>query len=233
MNPEERALDPIVVTAPLRGEYVAVTSPGDKVPSHGTHEWGMTYAYDFIGVHTRPDGDISWHKKSLSDYLLGRVRLTDTFGWGQPIYSPIDGIVRETVNSVKERNRLHFLSDSGLTLLNGLFFSYQHGKVQTLCGNYVIIESDHCCALIAHARTGSIKPAVGDTVCAGDIIAELGHSGNSSAPHLHFQLMDRMDIKSAKGLSCCFASYESNRSGKWQPVRNAIPSKTEVVRFTA
>jgi len=222
---------PIVVTAPLRGEYLALTSPGDKIPSHGTHEWGMTYAYDFICVKENKRGSLTWHAKSVFEYLLWQVKLKDTYGWGEPIYSPINGVVREVVNCVEERNRLHILSDIGLAIFHGLFFSYRNGKIHTLAGNYLIIEGENSCALIAHAKLGSIKPKVGDVVCAGECIAEIGHSGNSSAPHLHFQLMDRIDLKSAKGLPCCFASYEVDRKGEWESVQNSIPTKVEKIRF--
>ena len=226
-------MDSIVVKAPLHGEYIAATSPGDKVPSHGTHEWGMTYAYDFIQVRKNKNDALTWHNKSLSEYFLARVKLSDTFGWGKPIYSPIDGLVRDVFNSVKERNRLHILSDVGYAIYNEIFFSYKRGQIHKLGGNYLIIEGKSCCAFIAHAKTGSIKPKVGDTVVAGELIGEVGHSGNSSAPHLHMQLMDRVDLKSAKGLPCCFERYEVLRNGVWEPIRNSIPTRSEIIRFSA
>nr|MDQ3554291.1 M23 family peptidase [Chloroflexota bacterium] len=41
---------PISVAFPLRGEWVAIISPGDRVPSHGTDMLGQRFAYDFIRV---------------------------------------------------------------------------------------------------------------------------------------------------------------------------------------
>ncbi len=39
-----------------------------------------------------------------------------------------------------------------------------------------------------HMKTGSVAVSVGDAVKCGDLLGYVGSSGNSSAPHLHFQL---------------------------------------------
>ncbi|MGV6816398.1 MAG: hypothetical protein ACWA44_03895 [Thiotrichales bacterium] len=101
-------MEPIVVSPPLRGEWNALNTPGDMVPSHGTYEWGMAYAYDFFRLQKK-NGDAAWHKKSALKYFLGQVKLSDTFGWGEPVYAPIDGVIREVVSSIPERNRLHIV----------------------------------------------------------------------------------------------------------------------------
>ena len=163
--------------------------------------------------------------------MLAQVKLEDTFGWSEPIFAPINGVVREVVDGIKERQRLHPLTDFGLVIKNSVFFSYKRGKVHTLSGNYLIIEGEHCCAFIAHAKTNSIKPKVGDSVTVGDLIAELGHSGNSTAPHLHFQLMDGADIKTAKGLPCCFSNYDVLDDGSWVSKDNGIPTSANLIRF--
>ena len=229
MNKSE-LLEPIVVSPPLKGEWNALNTPGDKVPSHGTYQWGMAYAYDFFRLKKK-NGTATWHKKSMLKYLLGQVKLSDTFGWGEPIYSPIDGVIREVVFNIQERKRLHIFSDIGLALFNSLFFSYQRGKTSELGGNYLIIEGENCCAFFAHIKAGSIKHNVGEPVKAGDFIAEVGHSGNSTIPHLHFQLMDRVDIKSAIGLPCRFSNYEIKVNDVWQRVEFGIPSSKHTIRF--
>lgn len=94
--------------------------------------------------------------------------------------------------------------------VNCIYFKFLSG---------IAIIKDH----VAHTKTGSIKHNVGDTDRAGDYIAAVGHSGNSSVPHLHFQLMNRVDIKSAKGLPCCFSSHETNINDLWEKVECGIP----------
>lgn len=57
-------------------------------------------------------------------------------------------------------------------------------------GNYVVIEhkmSDtRYLTLYAHLRKGSLKVVSGQKVSRGEQLAELGSSGNSQVPHLHF-----------------------------------------------
>ena len=50
--------------------------------------------------------------------------------------------------------------------------------------------------------------AAGDRVATGQQLAECGNSGNSSEPHLHFQLMDHPSVLLAAGLPLRFERYQ-------------------------
>ncbi len=104
--------------------------------------------------------------------------------------------------------------------------------MQSVAGNYVIIEcGENIYAALVHLQTGSIQVSVGQSVKKGDVIGRVGHSGNSFAPHLHFQLMDSCDIKTANGLPCAFEEYEIFQEGEWQTVTNGIPTTKDRIRF--
>jgi hypothetical protein len=64
----------------------------------------------------------------------------------------------------------------------------------------VSADSGTVVAVLAHLRRGSLQVAPGDRVTAGQVLAECGNSGNSSDPHVHFQLMDGPSILTARGL---------------------------------
>ncbi len=55
-------------------------------------------------------------------------------------------------------------------------------------------------AALVHLQKGSINVLLNEKVKKGTLLGKVGHSGNSTSPHLHFQLMDTDDIKNAKGI---------------------------------
>jgi hypothetical protein len=58
-------------------------------------------------------------------------------------------------------------------------------------GNFTILDiGGGAYALYAHMQPGSVRVRAGDRVRRGDLIGDVGNSGNSQAPHLHFQMMD-------------------------------------------
>ena len=82
-------------------------------------------------------------------------------------------------------------------------------------------------ALYAHLVPGSVAVTSGQQVRAGEVIGRVGHTGNSTAPHLHFQLMDSADPLQAKGIPCAFAAYLVERDGQWLRVEGGIPNRRE------
>jgi murein DD-endopeptidase MepM/ murein hydrolase activator NlpD len=55
-------------------------------------------------------------------------------------------------------------------------------------GHYVVIDGDDYDYVFMHLRGGSIVVRQGDRVRTGTAIGEVGSSGESSGPHLHFEL---------------------------------------------
>jgi hypothetical protein len=221
---------PIVVDFPLRGEWITPNTPGTKVPSHGTDLLGERYAYDFVGIDSK-SRSMRFYRPGLLHYLILGVRLQDCFGWGRPIYSSTGGVVVRAEDGWPERNPVHLASDLSILLKNSRSINrYQTADLRSLTGNFIIIESRDGYAVYAHAQTGSIRVSAGDKVISGQQLANVGHSGNSTAPHLHFQLMDQHDPWKAQGIQCCFREYEVFHKGTWQLAQNGIPKATDRIR---
>jgi len=225
-------VQPIIVDFPLRGEWVTPNTPGFCVPSHGTDQLGQSYAYDIMQIDWRyPAKSFRFFTKPMWSAVIFGVPLNQTLCWSQPVFAPFDGEVVEVADGIKERDPVHVLRDLAVVLKNGLLFRAQSNRdLNHLLGNYIILQGENYFAMFAHFKTGSIRVKPGDRVICGDKIAEVGHSGNSTAPHLHFQLMDRPELLSAKGLPCCFREYELFEDNQWQRKTDAIPGRFDRIR---
>jgi hypothetical protein len=64
-------------------------------------------------------------------------------------------------------------------------------SLNQLGGDYVVLEiNPHLYALYAHISPDTIRVKLGQRVVRGQVLGLLGNSGNSTAPHLHFQLIN-------------------------------------------
>jgi hypothetical protein len=198
--------EPIPVHPPVQGRWIAVNSPANKVPSHGVHSAGQTYAIDLVYW---PDTTEPW--KSLHKWPL--LRRPQAFpGFGQPIFAPADGKVVRTRDCWRDHWSRNSWPALPYLLLEGS--ARELLGPGGLLGNHVVLElGDRTYAALAHLRRGSIKVTKGQVVRAGQPLAECGNSGNSSEPHIHFQLMDTSRPAFAAGLPFCFAGYDTPENG--------------------
>ena len=75
-------------------------------------------------------------------------------------------------------------------------------------GNVVILRlAPNVFAGYAHLVPGSVRVEQGDRVRTGDVLGELGNSGNSDGPHLHFQLMNEPSLLASTGLPLEFREF--------------------------
>ncbi|HVZ35353.1 MAG TPA: M23 family metallopeptidase, partial [Polyangiaceae bacterium] len=82
-------------------------------------------------------------------------------------------------------------------------------QLDTAAGNYVIEElDDGHFALYAQLQPGSLRVVAGDHVSRGEVLGLVGNSGNSTEPHLHFQVMDRGSPFDADGLPYLFERFQ-------------------------
>lgn len=223
--------DPVIVEFPLRGEWMAPNTPGKRIPSHGTDQFGERYAFDFLQV--------DWEKKektfydaSIFQYVFFGVALDQCYAWGKEIHAPCGGEIITAKDGYAERPVVHWVSDLSVALKNAHALNLEKDGVQSFAGNYIVMKcSQNVYAAFAHLQKGSIAVSAGQSVKKGDILGKIGHSGNSTAPHLHFQLMDSSNILSARGIPCAFEQYDVFQDGKWKTVHKGIPSDKDRIRF--
>ena len=219
--------NPVVVDFPLRGEgWVAVNSPANRIPSHGTDMLGQRYAYDFLRVDQRKRHH--YHAAGLIRTLVLGVPTRECHAWGAPIHSVFDGEIVQAVDRFPERSWVHPVRELALVIKNGLTFT--PARLPSLLGNHVIARREDLVAVFAHLAPGSVTVQERQVVQTGEVIGRVGHTGNSTTPHLHFQLMDTIDPNVAHGVACAFRTYEVLREGTWHPEQNGIPGGDDRIR---
>src|SRR6266576_3929578 len=117
-------------------------------------------------------------------------------------------------------------------------------------GNFVIIDIGHGhFAFYCHFQPNTLKVHIGDKVRRGQVLALMGNSGNSDAPHLHFGIQDGPLPYASDSLPFVFSSFTitgtvtnpfddiaagapaqigTARAG---PHRNQLPLENEVLTF--
>jgi hypothetical protein len=82
-------------------------------------------------------------------------------------------------------------------------------KLEEYGGNHIVQDmGDVNYAFYSHLTTGSVKVKVGYQLTTGEVIAALGNSGNTDAPHLHFHVMSTPDPLRSNGLPFLIDSFK-------------------------
>ena len=180
---------PIRVGAPLRGTWMAANGPANQ--THHRRSWvargGRAYfperfAIDFIRVvnDRLADGSSADNK--------------NYFGYGADVFAVADATVATIIDGIPDNDPAN-RAPEGLT-------------IEKMGGNTVALDlGNGFYAFYGHLQPGSIRVALGQRVRAGDVLARLGNSGNSNAPHLHFQVGDAPALLAGNGVAYVFDSF--------------------------
>lgn len=119
---------------------------------------------------------------------------SDYFSFGQDILAPADGLVIQAVDGIPDNTPGQV--DVYYRLGNTVVLSFENGEFAYLC----------------HLMMGSVRVRPGDRVQRGQVLAKCGNSGNSTAPHLHFQLTDAPSITYSTSLPAYFQNVKRHGS---------------------
>jgi murein DD-endopeptidase MepM/ murein hydrolase activator NlpD len=205
--PVSRYASQTTYRAPVNGRWY-VNASGDASLHH---RWVVSseFAIDIIRVNA-----------DMRSFTGNGSHLTDYITYGQPILAAADGVVVATRNNRADSEAMLRQPGEAFDAYLQRVMEMQQGILmrsgfEGAAGNYVLIRhgsGEH--SLYAHLKQGSVRVAVGQSVTAGVQIAEAGSSGNSTEPHLHFQLIDGPDLNLARGLPVTFSGLRP----EWAPV---------------
>jgi hypothetical protein len=119
-------------------------------------------------------------------YSGPREKLQSYTIFGAPVLAVANAVVVSVTDGLPEQLPGKFPTDISLDAADG---------------NSVMLDlGQHRYALYAHMQPGSIRVHRGEKVKLGQVIGLVGNSGNSLAPHLHFQVTDGPSSLASDGL---------------------------------
>lgn len=128
------------------------------------------------------------------------VELTDYYIFGREVIAPADGIIADAIEGRPDNQIGEMLMDYEELM--------RTKNLKLLGGNWLIIDHENGeFSYFAHLRQGTQKVKIGDKVSKGQVIAEVGNSGDSFEPHLHYQLQTKPEMNCA-GLPVIFHNFK-------------------------
>jgi Peptidase family M23 len=171
------------IGAPLRGDgYVSADSCCDAsrhtraaMAINGRVWVAQRYAVDWEQMDAQ--GRIyNGPQEKLESYTI----------FGKPVLAVADAVVVSVIDGLAEQTPGKYPTNIPLDEADG---------------NSVMLDlGEQRYAMYAHMQTGSVKVHKGEKVKLGQVIGLVGNTGNSVAPHLHFQVIDRPSSLAANGL---------------------------------
>jgi hypothetical protein len=201
---------------PLRGKWRAGNARTER---HGS---GIQFAFDFI---TTEDWELHKELQTAGKLLRDPGKCSS---FGQPVFAPADGVILRAVS--RERD---FRQVGGQPTLD----RRPPTNPERYMGNYVALDIGGAYVDMVHFMRGSVLVKAGDRVKAGQLIGRTGNSGNTTGPHLHFEVLDRpLDPAAlgstkdeASGVPFGFRDLAVERNGKIRVVRRCVPKHGDTV----
>lgn len=191
------------------------------IPINGIHSVSQRFAIDWVKMDTNAQQSYGDSSKNENWPTYGQNAIAVA---NATVVSVLDGLPERVANALP--------SDT---------------TVQNASGNHVILDLGHGrYGFYAHLQPGSMKVRVGDRVKRGQVLALVGNSGNTTAPHLHFHVSDGLGPLSSQGLPYVIDAFSVQGIGvdvteqgkvtvkplpQQGPQRDSLPLNAYVVDF--
>jgi len=157
--------------APFQGEWNVTWGGQDTLSNYHYEVPSQRYAYDLVQI------------KDGFSYQGDAAKNESYYAFGQDVFAPQAGTVVQVVNDIPDNEPVGTMNE------------------EKPAGNVVVIDHGGGeFSYLAHLMNGSAKVKVGDSVKQGDLIGLCGNSGNSSEPHLHYQVSDGPDLFAGRSI---------------------------------
>lgn len=199
-SPEAPATQLTELSLPFKGRWFVFWGGDTKELNHHHDIPAQRFAFDLLGA----DENGRTHRgdgTKNEDYLC----------FGREILAPSDGVVVEAIDGVRDNTP---------------------GSMNPYClvGNCVVIQHrTNEFSVLAHFQRGSVAVKAGEPVKRGQLIGKCGNSGNSSEPHLHYQLQHSPIFQDALGIKVLFQKLSLTKDGQSEAKTNYSPVKGDII----
>lgn len=166
----------------------------------------MRYAYDFA-ILDQNNNQYSGKGENNAEWI----------GFGKDVIAVADGeiIAVETLHKDDKQFDVPSLKNNSLALY----------------GNYVVIKhSSNVLSMYAHLKNNSSKNLKkGDKIKQGQTIGQIGTSGSSFFPHLHFEIRDGIDHK-AEGIPSYFSNFDLYLGSQKKAIKKATVTTGDIIK---
>ena len=200
----------IAYAMPLSGAWLMTSLP--SIESHHRLAPPSEYAVDFFRTGTSGnihDGDV--------------LDADNFFGYGADVMAAADGEVVFVIDDEVQDRTIFFPRDgesedeAGARVQQHNMQRYASDFARAAAGNIVTIRHTGPAGAeyssYGHLKAGSVAVKVGDVVKCGQVIGQVGDTGDSAAVHLHFQVNAGPNAFMSKSIPVTFADVEETLEG--------------------
>lgn len=210
-----------VLGAPLEGGiWTASDGPNNDKDNH--HRRGLVVQDAAPVISRRYATD--WLQEKDSASFSGNSREAKAYyAYGKSVLAVANGKVINTRNDLPDNTPGHGRD----------FRPAVPTTLDTLGGNTVTLDiGDGQYVYYFHLAPGSVRVKPGDRVRRGQVLGQIGCSGDAREPHLHFEITTSPWVLAGEGVPYVIDSYRAKvGDGPWQTRTGELPLRNMLVEF--
>jgi len=210
-----------VLGPPLQGaEWVAGDGPSNDRDNH--HRRGVVVLNGRAVISRRYA--IDWQQLVQGERFSGDASdKRSYYSYGKPVFAVADATVVTARDGLPDNVPGHFQA----------FHSAVPITIDTTGGNTIILDLDEGqFAYYFHLQPGSLRVKTGERVRRGQVMAQIGCSGDAREPHLHFEVTTSATPFAGEGVPYLIDHYRTKATDNaWQTRTRELPLDRMLIDF--
>jgi len=184
---------------PLQGAWHLTQGGAEAVKNNHWYDPAQRYAIDITKINrfTGSECEKSCNKNG------------DFYAFGFPVYAPASGVVVDLEARVKDNKIVGEFDTWGLG--NAIILKHSTGEF----------------SVFAHLKYGSVNVKIGDKIKQGTRLGQVGNTGRSTGPHLHYNLQTTADPYDTISIRAWFKNLWVIENGEYVKRHTYAPSGGE------